>query len=58
MTFRTLIKQACRVEGKKKQIDIAQMSEAGKVILTILANIDLLEVDELLQHYKFQRRSR
>ncbi len=32
--------------------------EAGKVILTILATIDLLEVDELLQHYKFQRRIR
>jgi hypothetical protein len=58
MTPRTLIKQIARLEGKKKQTDIAQISEITKHTLTILANIDIREVDELLQRYKFQRRIR
>lgn len=58
MTFRTLVKQACRMEGKRKQVDIAQMSESAKSILTILANIEISEVERLLEKYKFNRRIR
>jgi hypothetical protein len=35
----------CHIKGKKKQVDIAQMRESGKAIMTILANIDIREDD-------------
>ena len=58
MTFRTLTKQIAQLEGKKKQVDIAQISEITKTTLTILANIELSEVEKLLEKYKFGRRVR
>jgi hypothetical protein len=58
MTFHTITKQiACR-EGKKKQVDIAQISEITKHTLTILAHIDVEEREALLEQYRFERRIR
>lgn len=51
---RDLARQACHREGKRKQVDIAQMAESLNAILGELAEYEPWQVAELVSRHRAQ----
>ena len=49
---RELAREGCLREGKKKQVDIAQMSESLHVLLAALAEYEPWQVAELVARHR------
>lgn len=52
MTFQQLTQLIVQLEGKKRNVNIAQVKEITKITLSVLANMPYSEVARLLKKYE------
>jgi hypothetical protein len=56
MTFKDLTESIADREGLKDEVDIAQIKEITKILLTTLANQPFAEVAKLLGKYQVEKK--
>jgi len=52
MLFRDLTEEIAYYEGRKREVNIAQINEITRITLTLLADLEPLELFKLLKKYE------
>lgn len=58
MNFQQLTNKIVKLEGKKQNVNIAQISEITKITLAILAGLSIEEFSDLMKNKKRFRNGR
>lgn len=54
MTFKRFVIHLAKEEGLKEQVNIAQLNEVTRIILSCLASMSYVEIAQLLKNYQFK----